>query len=206
MNKTLAAKVKMSIVTAKAPIGGLAGSVAAMLTASPQPLSAPGEGSSDPGGNSGPNFDLAAPHQIFAVGLDDVAKGRLLEAAQPQAWRYIVLQGTDPVATATFHSPDVKEAIHVTRGPYVISTVQALHVAETAPEIATGDFEPRLLDVSALHLRALWLHADKADFLIPLVPAPAGVQAYRLYSEGDLLKAIQPLTSKWDEAPMHAGG
>ena len=43
---------------------------------------------------------LAQPHQIFSLGLADLAAGKGLEAAKPTGWRYLVQAGENSLASA----------------------------------------------------------------------------------------------------------
>lgn len=162
-----------------------------------------------PAEGGGRAVESAAPHPVFVAGLSDLAEGRLLRAARQQTWRYLLLRGKKAVASATLRQvPETGGMVfsHVTRGRYVNSTVQAIEAAERAPEVAAADFELRLLDVPALQLRAIWLHADGTDLLVPLAPAPGSLEPNRVYSEEELLSAMHDRASRVVEQADDAGG
>jgi hypothetical protein len=151
----------------------------------------------------------AAPHPVFVVGLTDVAQGRLLGAARQETWRYLLLRGPRAVGSVTLRRlPDTEELVfsHVTRGRYVDSTVQAIDAAERAPQVAGAEYELRLLDVPALQLRAIWLHGEGADLLVPLAPAPGPLESNRVCSEDEVLAAVQDRAIRILDQPRDAGG
>ena len=157
----------------------------------------------------GPGLATAAPHRVYVVGPKEVGAGRLLAGARAQGWRYLLLRDEEVVGTVTFQpDADTGELVfsHVTDGPFVAATVEGIQVAERIPEVAAGDFELRLLDAPALHLRSLWLHSDDRNFLIPLAPAPPPVEAYRVYSEIDLRAVLQNLAVERPSYAEEVGG
>lgn len=154
--------------------------------------------------------DTAAPHPVYLAGLEELAAGRLLETAVENGWRYLLIRGDQAVATATVGTGGGAgmQFSHVTQGPYVEATVEGLHRAEALDEVASGDYELRLLDVPALYLRALWLHGQngEGEMLIPLPPAPPEVEPYRAYAEAELVAALRPAASARLEMPDDVGG
>ncbi|UNS95768.1 hypothetical protein MMF93_04130 [Streptomyces tubbatahanensis] len=83
------------------------------------------------------------------------------------------------------------------QGPYVLSTVRAMHQAEALPTPC----QPRLLSVPELYMLTLWLHRDTsadpaegepepADLLIPLAPAPPGIAAHTAHRVDALLPVL----------------
>jgi hypothetical protein len=161
-----------------------------------------------PGLESARGVETAAPHPVYTAGLDDLAAGKLLDAARPDGWRYLLVRGDEAVATATVGVPDAGGApgiSHITQGPFVEATLEALHRAEALDEVRGGDFELRLLDVPALYLRALWLHGPR-DILLPLPPAPEPLEAYRPYREGEVVAALRDRAAERLRMPSDYGG
>jgi hypothetical protein len=151
----------------------------------------------------------AAPHAVYVAGLRGIADHGLLRAAQRKGWRYLVLHGEEVVGTATVRHDARSDSLvfsHLTRGPSVASTVQAIGAAEAAPEAVAADFEPRLLDIPGIHLRAIWLHAKDADLLVPIAPAPGGIQPNRVYTESALLPVVRTLAERAAGQAADAGG
>lgn len=123
-------------------------------------------------------LQLTKPHQVFTLGLADLAAGRGLEAANPTGWRYLVQEGDNVLAAAdTVATGPGNDYIFsaFNEGRFVTSTAEAIQAAQAIPEVSQGDFEFRLLHVPGLHVMALWLHDLKGsanDLLIPLEPSP----------------------------------
>ncbi|MFC3965390.1 hypothetical protein [Nocardia jiangsuensis] len=145
-------------------------------------------------------LDLSTPHQIFTLGLDDITAGAGLEAAQPVGWRYLVVDGSQIIASAeTTLAPDgTEEMSQFTEGPFVLATDRALKVVRKLPQLAAAGFELRLLRIPALYVMALWLHSPISDILAPLDPTPIGkegkpVLAAQFLSElAELARTVSP--------------
>lgn len=135
-----------------------------------------------------------SPHQVHTLGLSDlVAPGRRLAAARLTGWRYLLRRDDRVVAAAeTVADPGGQARFsHVNDGPFVASTAAALDLAEQLPETQSASFEALLLHIPALYTMALWLHADGGnDLLIPLDPAPAGIEVNRAYPADELLDLL----------------
>ena len=145
---------------------------------------------------------LAQPHQIFSLGLADLATGKGLEAARSTGWRYLVQAGENSLASAeTAVSPAGSEHVFsaFNSGRLVTSTVEAIRTAQGLPQVGQGNFELRLLRVPALYFTALWMHSAQGtdDVLIPLAPSP-GVATGKPVPAAPLL---QDLASKAKSIP-----
>jgi len=77
-------------------------------------------------------------------------------------------------------------------GPYVESTAAAIARAEADPDLARDDYEVRVLRIPALYFMGVWLKNERggADVLIPLDPAPSGLEAGRTFTPEDVLSAL----------------
>jgi hypothetical protein len=154
--------------------------------------------------------DLAqsAPHEVFTLGLDDLRAAPSMAAARPTGWRYLLREGDQVVASAETAGTAFS---HFNRGPFVASTAVALQAAEAAPQARARSYDLRLLHVPALSTMALWLHGDghdggggddgdgdggdggdvsDDDVLVPLDPAPPGVEPNRPYPAHELLELL----------------
>lgn len=155
----------------------------------------------DPAGLS-----LTQPHQVFTLGADDLVAGRGLEAAKPSRWRYLVRSGDRVIAAASALATgpgDAHDFSHISEGPFVASTADALALLANDPRMASGTFELRLLQVPALHTMAVWLHpaSGDGDLLVPLAPSPVTVPT------GQPVPAAQLLTelAQRAEQVVHEG-
>jgi hypothetical protein len=130
------------------------------------------------------DLSLAAPHPMYNLGLADVKGRDPLAKARLTAWRYLVLDGEEVVATAEAvqSSPRAKPVFsHTNEGPFVTSAAAAIVAAEQSPGVKAGRYKLTVLRVPALYVMALWLQDSNKkapeDILIPLDPAPAGLKA-----------------------------
>lgn len=150
-----------------------------------------------------------AVHQVYSVGLNQLANGRGLRAAKMVGWRTIVLHGSDPVAAVEFTGggPELRNLKSVNQGPQVQSTASAITLAEGLAQVKEKDYEPRLLQISAICLVSLWLHGAKEELFIPLEPAPGDFKAYNVYSEVaffNLATALAKRRMEFDDRPKGA--
>jgi len=139
------------------------------------------------------DLELTVPHRVFSLGLSDLATAPGLEAARATGWRYLLRQGNRVVASVetVTSDPDKHEFSQFNTGPFVASTAAALEIADALPATTEHSFELRLLHVPALHTMALWLHDDDThDLLIPLDPAPAGIEPGRAYPAEEVLRVL----------------
>ena len=119
-------------------------------------------------------LDLSTPHEVFTMGLDDVASGAGLDRARSVGWRYLVEEGGQLIASAeTTLAPDgTHEVSQFNEGPFVAETDKAVKAVRKLPQLEAAGFELRLLRIPALYVMALWLHAPATDLLVPLAPSP----------------------------------
>jgi hypothetical protein len=136
---------------------------------------------------------VALPHDVYAMGLDAIADGRGLDAARRVGRRCLVMEGDRPVAAAELSDPDGEGDLTTTEGPFTDATARTVREVEAWPQVADGEYDLRLLRVPALYLMALWLkdRDGSQDLLIPLDPAPSGLEAGARYEEGDLLERLK---------------
>lgn len=140
----------------------------------------------------------AQPHPVYTLGLQDIVDGRGLQAATLTSWRFLLQQGGNTVAALELAVDKQSGAMSfagVNAGPFVDSTAAALgpHFDQLTPE--PGDWAVRLLRIPALYMYAVWLADTTAgkDLLIPLAPAPDGIQAGRPYSWDELSEVLLPV-------------
>jgi hypothetical protein len=134
---------------------------------------------------------LAAPHDVYFLGLDQLAEGVDLEAAKPIGQRFLVMASDEAISSAEIAAPD-GSGFQANEGPYVAASAAAIAQAEADPDLSDRDYELRLLRIPALYFVALWLKDDHNgdDVLIPLDPAPAPFEAGRKYRPDDVLAEL----------------
>jgi hypothetical protein len=149
-------------------------------------------------------LSYSEPHPVFYVPLDALAGGKLLDAATQTSWRYLLVQDDMAIAEAELSAGHrvAKSAVKalkflgLTHGPFTAATIDALAAAERLPQVASGDFELRLLKVPAVYLAALWLHGAKDDLLIPMGDPPGGLKPNEAYTEAAVKEALRGIVEQ----------
>lgn len=192
---------KLSIEALQAALPALVGSggvrekapnFAASLLASPRTLSRP---------------SLSYP--VYTLGLTDIVSGASLEKAQLSAWRHEFSTGDEVVAAEVSEGQNPQfSGINV--NSRFRSVQQELRAADEGGDLAEHSYEARLLQISALSVRALWLKSkssSQADIMIPLGPTRSELTANRHYSPAAFLAALKPSAEAIlrDEAPGKGG-
>ncbi|PKA71840.1 hypothetical protein ATI02_4846 [Pseudomonas baetica] len=142
-------------------------------------------------------ISLGEAWRSYSLSLEDLSNGKGLKDARIGDWHYLVF--ADGVTIADAQLAEVRghvEFASLNHGGLAAATVGALKLAEQSPQLQGKTVEPRLLFVSALHVVAIWLHADGEDVLIPIEPTPKELAATRLYSEAALLALLKPAADK----------
>ncbi len=132
---------------------------------------------------------LAAPHDVYFLSLSDLAGGAFLEAARAVGRRFIVMDGSKPVASAELADDLRGSGFQASEGQLVDSTAAAIDRAEADAQLGNADYEVRLLRIPALYFTALWLKNEDgrtADVVIPLDPAPAPFEPGRKYAPAEI--------------------
>jgi hypothetical protein len=130
-------------------------------------------------------LSLTLPHQVYTAGLEELAGGQdLTQALRLTGWRALVEEDRQVVAAAEVPT-SIREptGASINRGALVQSTVEALETAERHEPVTSEPFEPRLLQIPALYVTALWLHrsGEGDDLVIPLAPTPPPLTAGEIY-------------------------
>ncbi len=158
------------------------------------------------GGAAAGTTDIAVPHEVYTLGLNDLAK-KDLHRAHKVGWRYLVVRDNQPVAAAEVSGSDERrlQFSHLNTGPFVEETARALALAEGLGPVAKNKFEVRLLTVPALYVVALWLHGKKQDILIPMQPTNEHLIPSQPYAPAEFFKELLPAAEArlaFDDAPQ----
>lgn len=141
--------------------------------------------------------EIAAPHQVYSVGLDGITETTVASGARPTSLRYIILRGETPEAAAELTLDEngrVSDFSHINRGPFVASTIAGIAVAEELETKLQQEYELRLLSIPSLYLMAVWLVGEE-DLFIPLDPVPDALKPLGVYTEKALALALQELVT-----------
>jgi len=134
------------------------------------------------------NLTPTQPHEVFTLGLNDLRGEPSIASSRGTGWRYLLRQAGRVVASAETSGGQFSQ---FNSGPFVAGTEAALNAAEAVPQVHDVSYELRLLHVPALYTMALWLHnGSDGDLLVPLEPAPPGVEANHPYSAEELLSIL----------------
>jgi hypothetical protein len=161
---------------ASATIRQTAPRFAASLLASPQSLASPG---------------LSYP--VYALGLADVASGAGVRKAKLSAWRH-EFAAEGEVVSAEVSAGRRPQFTGLNVNSRFRSVQEELRLAAEAAEFAGKSYEARLLQISAMGIRALWLKAKSrshADVVIPLAPTRRELTAGRHYSPEEFIAALR---------------
>lgn len=161
---------------ASASIRETAPHFAASLVASPQSLASPG---------------LSYP--VYTLGLADVASGAGVRKAKLSAWRH-EFAAEGEVVSAEVSAGRHPQFAGLNVNSRFRSVLQELRAAAEAADFAGKSYEARLVQISAMGIRALWLKAKSrshADVVIPLAPTRRELTAGRHYSSEEFIAALQ---------------
>jgi hypothetical protein len=128
-------------------------------------------------------LSIAMPHLVVRCNVGALPGDGIVDE-RPDRWRFLVLEGSEPIAAATaVRGKAGFEFGGLEEGPSVRGTADAVSHAETLIDGLTGSFEPVLLIAPTLYLVALWLRdlssrlanglPGGADMLIPIPPSDA---------------------------------
>jgi hypothetical protein len=151
-------------------------------------------------------------YQVYSVNLDDLSAGRLLDAARPQSWRYLLLEHGAAVAEADLQTDasGASRVVAVHRGPSAGGTAQALSAMAGTPALAQDDYEPRLLEIPGVHFVGLWLAGQAGQYIVPIAPDRSSLPRNQVLKEEEVLpvlrqQAIEVLAQQRDK-PGPSGG
>ncbi|HSB72769.1 MAG TPA: hypothetical protein VLT62_25880 [Candidatus Methylomirabilis sp.] len=149
---------------------------------------------------------LESPVRVFVLDASALKREAPLQQARQVAWRYTLLDRRGEAigfAELTTGTPGARRGslalAQVGGGEAARSARTAMKSAEKLPAARGADYEARLLRFPAAYLTAVWLApaVDTGhDWLVPVRPAPDGVEPNRAYSASDLLARVRPTVEK----------
>jgi hypothetical protein len=158
------------------------------------------------------NLALSVPHPVHFLTLEDASLGHLTDSGAVTRWRFLVQAEDRTVASVDVRTDPASGALRfaaIEEGPFVQGTMDAIHVAESLPEIGAGEFAVSLLCVPALSVIALWLRSNlpNRDLFLTLSPAPTRFKPLHPYSAHSflgLLRAEADAHPAFDSSPQVA--
>ena len=135
-----------------------------------------------------PQTGAAIP--VYLVSRDEAALPEPLKAAKLVGWKYPVIGGDSPGIASLLAAPDGLKFAGINHGPLPERLLEAAVLAESSLGSREEVYEPRLLEIPALRIYALWLYrADQENFFIALLNGqPPG--SSKLQMENSILPRI----------------
>ncbi len=142
-------------------------------------------------------------YKVYTLGLSDLAASASngLSAAKSSLWRH-TLASDGEVVTADV-TVDQTGANHkfaaLSSSPSAAAVQNAVHALSQDPNVANGSYEFSLLQVSALGVRAVWLHdpsGKASDILVPVAPVRSELVAGRQYQVAEFTGALKDAAAK----------
>jgi hypothetical protein len=153
------------------------------------------------------DLTIANPCRNYFVGATNLASGQLLSAAKTINWQYLLVHGTNAVGAACLIIDETNgKALKfngLNRPFFPDAPLDALRTAEQLPQVKKQDYELRILEASAVYFRAVWLHGESDDIIIPLPETFRRWNAYQPYSESQMIKLLKPEAKKVLKAPRN---
>jgi hypothetical protein len=144
-------------------------------------------------------------HSVYHLGLEAVRSHRGVDAAEPVSWRYVIGDANDARKVAA--DVQLRRQEHtfagIQQGPFVQGFTDEVRRLSSDPALRAWDFEPRLLQVPAIYVVALWLHEarSKEDLFIPLPPVNRALQAGHRYNRAEFESALERAAARIHNAP-----
>lgn len=143
---------------------------------------------------------LAMPHPIYTMSLADLLQRRSIDDVGDNditGWRYLVQNQERTVASVELAvDPETAQLrfSQIQSEAVAESTEATIGAAQESDVVRGGSFEIRLLRVPALYTVALWLGNPDGqpgnDLMVPLAPAPSGLEANRVYPASEFLEIL----------------
>ncbi len=143
-----------------------------------------------------------APLPVYLLSRDEALLSNPLSAARLIGWKYPIVGGDAPGLATLLIAPDGPKFAGITHGPLPSRLLDAAALADDHLESLAEEFEPRLLEIPALHICALWLfRAEGENFFISLMDEPPG--EFSLQFENSIQTRIsQKLKGPSNRGPM----
>lgn len=133
---------------------------------------------------------MLLPHRVFSLSAAAAKHGELAHAAFV-AWRFLLATSEKVIGSVEVQArPEGPAEISTHFGPLADSTVRAIQVAESTPDLQNHEWELRFLKISPLCLSAIWLSAARS-VIVPLAPAPRWIRAEEAMTESEFIEALR---------------
>ena len=137
--------------------------------------------------------------QAYIPTQQAISSGQLLSKLKVADLYYFVMRGTNAIGMAAVRMDEKSGSpIKVTsyRRGSATKMWTGLQIAKQLPQTQMHDFEFRYLDISPLYFRAVWLHGQSDDIILPLPPTYGMWNAYQPYSEPQVVEILKSVIQK----------
>jgi hypothetical protein len=145
---------------------------------------------------------VSLPHVTFVLGLDSLESPDPIAQAEAASVRFLVDDG-DAVASAAEipmdHLGAKRQLPTVTTGGAAAEMASAVQAAE-AIDGSDSPFEVRLLRVPAMHLDALWLHADDDEDLFWPLAGPRRHRPDGPMRHAEFVERLREMANAWRDS------
>lgn len=147
--------------------------------------------------------ETTLPHQVFTIGLTDLANGSRLDNAVLVGWRFLLGNVAAEVNAPSYNS----EGVSLNEGPFVQQTADLVARASASRRVENGTYELAVLRIPGIYVMALWLKSgnSKDDIFIPMKPTLEELEPGREYGVDEftsiLVNAAQARLA-FDDAPQ----
>jgi hypothetical protein len=132
-------------------------------------------------------------YQVYSLGLTDIASGAGFAKAKLASWRHEFMSG-DEVVTAEVSSGRRPKFLQLNVISNFRSLQHELNSLAGNDLLAGRSYELRLLQISALGVRALWLRStagSRSDIAVPLAPVRSELTANQQYTPSQFVAALK---------------
>ena len=141
------------------------------------------------------DLSIAKPFTAYdAMYYTNLLYGRFLSETKLCWWRFLLMDGTN-LAGAMDLGYDKKKGgwpnTEFAFYPTSTNFSEGLRMAEKLPQVKEQDYELRYLNFLEIEFFAIWLHGKSSDIIIPLPPVFGRCEAYRPYSEREMMKILK---------------
>lgn len=140
----------------------------------------------------------ALSYQVYTLGLSDLiaAASDDLKEAKPSLWRHVLISDGDVITadTSIDHTGTHYRFAALTLNPAAGAVRTTIDALQQDARIAKASYEVSLLQISALGVRAVWLHdptRKSPDLLIPVPPVRSELVAGRRYTVAEIVEALR---------------
>ena len=137
------------------------------------------------------DLTIADPFAEYAGG--NLVSGEFLTESKLFTWHYLLMHGTNAVGSAELRAGRNLKFVSLGKSHFDNLTLEGVGTAERLPQVKKQNYELRCLNVAPLFFSAIWLHSESNEIIIPLPDRWKRWDAYRPYSESEMVGILKPI-------------